>query len=66
MKKHIDNEDTSGIIGKIVINLYEDSFEVLTTDMIDLYTVWAVSIAMQEYLESIAKDLDKVDQIRLQ
>ena len=59
--KHTDN-----IIGQIVINLYEDSFEVKTTETVDLFTVWAVAIGIQEYLENIAEDLDKVDKIMLQ
>ena len=54
------------ITGQIVINLYEDSFEVKTTETVDLFTVWAVAIGIQEYLENIAEDLDKVDKIMLQ
>ena len=54
------------ITGQIVINLYEDSFEVKCTEQVDLYTVWAVAIGIQEYLENIAEDLDKVDKIMLQ
>ena len=53
------------ITGQIVINLYEDSFEVKTTETVDLFTVWAVAIGIQEYLENIAEDLDKVDKIML-
>ena len=60
-KKHTD-----AITGQIVINLYEDSFEVKTTETVDLFTVWAVAIGIQEYLENIARDLDKVDKIMLQ
>ena len=60
-KKHTD-----AITGQIVINLYEDSFEVKTTETVDLFTVWAVAIGIQEYLENIAEDLDKVDKIMLQ
>lgn len=62
-KKHIDPDV---ITGQIVINLYEDSFEVKTTETVDLFTVWAVAIGIQEYLENIAEDLDKVDKIMLQ
>jgi hypothetical protein len=58
--------DTDKITGQIVINLYEDSFEVKTTETVDLFTVWAVAIGIQEYLENIAEDLDKVDKIMLQ
>ena len=54
------------ITGQIVINLYEDSFEVKTTETVDLFTVWAVAIGIQEYLEDVAQDLDKVDKIMLQ
>lgn len=54
------------ITGQIIINLYEDSFEVKTTETVDLFTVWAVAIGIQEYLENIAEDLDKVDKIMLQ
>ena len=62
-KKHIDPD---AITGQIVINLYEDSFEVKTTETVDLFTVWAVAIGIQEYLENIAEDLDKVGKIMLQ
>ena len=64
-KKHTD-ADANAITGQIVINLYEDSFEVKTTETVDLFTVWAVAIGIQEYLENIAEDLDKVDKIMLQ
>lgn len=63
IKKHTNAD---AITGQIVINLYEDSFEVKTTETVDLFTVWAVAIGVQEYLENIAEDLDKVDRIRLQ
>ena len=64
-KKLTDDKDDK-ITGTILINLYDDSFEVSCTDQVDLYTVWAVAIGIQEYLENIAEDLDKVDRIRLQ
>ena len=64
-KKH--TEDTADkITGQIVINLYEDSFEVKTTETVDLFTVYAVAVGIIEYLEDVAKDLDKVDKIMLQ
>ena len=63
--KHTD-ADANAVTGQIVINLYEDSFEVKTTETVDLFTVWAVAIGIQEYLENIAEDLDKVDKIMLQ
>lgn len=62
-KKLIDQDE---ITGQIVINLYEDSFEVKATETVDMFTIWAVAMGIQEYLENIAEDLDKVDQIRLQ
>lgn len=64
IKKHIDVDPE--ITGQIIINLYEDSFEVKATDTVDMFTVWAVAMGIQEYLENIAEDLDKVDRIRLQ
>ncbi len=64
-KKHTEASGDE-ITGQIVINLYEDSFEVKTTETVDLFTVWAVAIGIQEYLENIAEDLDKVDKIMLQ
>ncbi len=62
-KKHIDPD---AITGQIVINLYEDSFEVKTTENIDFFTIYAVSAGIMEYLENVAEDLDKVDKIMLQ
>lgn len=60
------NTKKDEITGQIVINLYEDSFEVKATETVDMFTIWAVAMGIQEYLENIAEDLDKVDQIRLQ
>lgn len=65
-KKHTDANADEKLTGQIVINLYEDSFEVKTTETVDLFTVWAVAIGIQEYLEDVAQDLDKVDKIMLQ
>ena len=62
-KKHTDAD---AVTGQIVINLYEDSFEVKTTENIDFFTIYAVSAGIMEYLENIAEDLDKVDKIMLQ
>ena len=64
MSKNIKNDDP--IVGQILINLYDDSFEVKTTDSVDMLTVWAVALGIKEYLENIADDLDKVDKIMLQ
>ena len=68
-KKH--TEDTADkITGQIVINLYEDSFEVKTTENVDFFTVYAVAAGIMEYLEDVARDieedLDKVNKIMLQ
>ena len=60
------NTDADKPIGQIVINLYEDSFEVKTTENIDFFTVYAVAVGIIEYLENVAEDLDKVDKIMLQ
>jgi hypothetical protein len=46
--------------------LYTDSFEVNITDNVDMMTIWAVAAGIQEYLENVAEDLDKIDKIRLQ
>ena len=60
------DKHTDAITGQIVINLYEDSFEVKTTENVDFFTVYAVAAGIMEYLENIAEDLDKVDKIMLQ
>lgn len=64
MSKNTKNDDA--VVGQILINLYDDSFEVKTTDSVDMLTVWAVALGIKEYLENIAGDLDKVDKIMLQ
>jgi hypothetical protein len=64
-KKHTD-ADANDVIGQIVINLYSDSFEVNITEKVDMMTIWAVAAGIQEYLENVAEDLDKIDRIRLQ
>lgn len=58
--------DPDKITGQIVINLYEDSFDVKTTENVDFFTVYAVAAGIMEYLEDVAEDLDKVDKIMLQ
>lgn len=63
-KKHTDDKDK--IVGQIVVNLYEDSFEVKATDQIDFFTIYAVAVGIIEYLENVAEDLDKVDKIMIQ
>ena len=64
---NLGKKPTDGaIIGKITINLYEDSFEVKATGSVDFFTIYAVSAGIMEYLENIAEDLDKVDKIMLQ
>ena len=63
MSKSIKNDE---ITGQIVVNLYEDSFEVKTSEKVDLFTVYAVAAGILEYLENIATDLDRVDKIMLQ
>jgi hypothetical protein len=65
MSKSTKKNDNN-ITGQIVINLYEDSFEVKCTDKVDFFTVYAVAVGIMEYLESVAEDLDKVDKIMLQ
>ena len=61
-KKHTEEK----LVGKITIDVYEDSFEVKTTEHVDFFTVYAVAAGIMEYLENIAEDLDKVDKIMLQ
>ena len=61
-----NTKESDKITGQIVINLYEDSFEVKTTENVDFFTIYAVSAGIMEYLENIAEDLDKVDKIMLQ
>lgn len=63
-KKPTDAKDE--IIGQIIINLYEDSFEVKCTETVDFFTIYAVSAGIMEYLENVAEDLDKVDKIMIQ
>ena len=61
-----NTKESDKITGQIVINLYEDSFEVKTTENVDFFTVYAVAAGILEYLENVAEDLDKVDKIMLQ
>lgn len=58
--------DTDKPTARIIINLYEDSFEVKTTENVGFFTVYAVAVGIMEYLENVAEDLDKVDKIMLQ
>ena len=60
-KKH-----TNPLVGQIVINLFEDSFEVKVTDQVDFLAIYAVALGIIEYLEKVGEDLDKVEKIMLQ
>jgi hypothetical protein len=60
-KKHIDDKPT----GCVQIVLYKDHFEVLTTEDIGIDTTYIVCATVLDYLENVADDLDKVNQIML-
>lgn len=60
------NTKKDEIIGQIIINLYEDTFEVLLSDNVDLFTVYATAAGIMEYLEEVSEDLERVEKIRLQ
>lgn len=64
-KKHTDAA-TNEIVGQIVINLFEDSFEVKVTDRVDFLAIYSVALGIIEYLEKVGEDLDKVEKIMLQ
>lgn len=58
--EEIGKKPTEGkIVGTITIDVFEDSFEVKTTSAIDMFTVWAVAVGVQEYLENLSEMLDK-------
>ena len=57
---------TNPLVGQIVINLFEDSFEVKVTDQVDFLAIYAVALGIIEYLEKVGEDLDKVEKIMLQ
>ena len=60
------NAAADPLVGQIVINLFEDSFEVKVTDKVDLLAIYAVGLAIIEYLEKVGADLDKIEKIMLQ
>jgi hypothetical protein len=64
-KKHT-NAAADPIVGQIVINLFEDSFEVKVTHRVDFLAISAVALGIIEYLEKVGEDLDKVEKIMLQ
>ena len=64
-KKHTDAA-TNEFVGQIVINLFEDSFEVKVTDRVDYLAIYSVALGIIEYLEKVGEDLDKVEKIMLQ
>ena len=65
MENHGDSP-TNEIVGQIVINLFEDSFEVKVTDRVDFLAIYSVALGIIEYLEKVGEDLDKVEKIMLQ
>jgi hypothetical protein len=60
------NAAADPIVGQIVINLFDDSFEVKVTDKVDFLAIYAVALGIIEYLEKVGEDLDKVEKIMLQ
>jgi hypothetical protein len=60
------NTENNPLVGQIVINLFEDSFEVKVTDQVDFLAIYAVALGIIEYLEKVGEDLDKVEKIMLQ
>lgn len=62
----LGKKPTDAIIGQILINLYEDSFEVKVTDTVDFLDIYTVALGIIEYLQKVGEDLDKVEKIMLQ
>jgi hypothetical protein len=62
----MDKKPTNPLVGQIVINLFEDSFEVKVTDQVDFLAIYAVALGIIEYLEKVGEDLDKVEKIMIQ
>lgn len=65
-KKPTDVNTDAKRQGQIIINVYDDSFDVSATENLTMQDVYAVSIGILEYLEFFISDVDKPEKSMLQ
>jgi hypothetical protein len=63
-KKPIDEDSIA--IGAFQVVIYKNYLQVHTTENVGPDTVFVACATIQEYLENVANDLDKVNKIMLQ
>lgn len=63
MSKHIDDED-GPYVGSIRFDVYENNFDISKTDSLTFEDVYAILYASLEYLQGVARDMERVKQIK--
>ena len=54
------------LVGQIVIDVFEDDFQVNASPGLDLETVYLVAYGMLEYIEELAEELDDMPTTMIQ
>lgn len=63
MSKHTDDED-GPYVGSIRMDVFENSFDISKTDSLTLEEVYAILYASLQYLQGVARDMERVKQIK--
>lgn len=63
MLKLTDDED-GPYVGSIRMDVFENSFDISKTDSLTLEEVYAILYASLQYLQGVARDMERVKQIK--
>ena len=63
MSKRTDDEDGE-YIGSIRFDVFENNFDISKTDSLTFEDVYAILYASLEYLQGVARDMERVKQIK--
>ena len=61
--KRIDDEDGE-YLGSIRFDVFENNFDISKTDSLTFQDVYAILYASLEYLQGVARDMERVKQIK--
>ena len=61
--KRIDDEDGE-YLGSIRFDVFENNFDISKTDSLTFEDVYAILYASLEYLQGVARDMERVKQIK--
>ena len=63
MSKRTDDEDGE-YLGSIRFDVFENNFDISKTDSLTFEDVYAILYASLEYLQGVARDMERVKQIK--